>query len=142
MHVLVEARIVRVHVHDHHRAAPSRAIAREVVHEDLGELRVAEGHERERALHVARVELRARAHALLEGARERALVRAESFHALAEDHERLVDVAGFAEALAGGVCVLGALGAGEVDEREAGGLDACWVLAIVFVTLPSDHLRR
>ena len=67
------------------------ALAHEVVHQDLRQLAVAEGHDREAALYVTRVGPPPDTGS--EAAREGALVRAERLHALAEDHERLVDVA-------------------------------------------------
>lgn len=97
------------------------ALAHEVVHQDLCQLAVAEGHDREPALHVARVHAHARAGG--EASRERALVRAERLHALPEHHERLVDVARLAQAVTRCLRVLRALRARKVDEREARGLD-------------------
>lgn len=139
MRVLLEAGVVRIYVHDHRLcvrfssalssqttqgATYDATVADEVVHEDLGELRVAEGHNLKCAARVARVTpARGR-----EGLCDAALVRAERLEALAEDHERLVDRAGLLQTLAGRLRVLRALRAREIDERQPRALDCRRVL--------------
>lgn len=135
MHVLVEPRVIRVHIDDHH-CAPA-TFAHEVVHQDLRELRVAERHESQAALDVACVELGAGAHALLQRSSEGALVHAEGLHALPEDHERLVDVARLAKALARGVGVLCALGPRKINQCKARCLDACRILSLGELSAPT-----
>lgn len=124
MHVLIEARVIRVYVDDHHSAS----VTHEVVHKNLSEFAVTEGHQSEAALDIARVELRAGLDALLQATGQGPLVRPKCLHTLAEHHERLVDIAGFAETLARGVRVFRAFRASKIDKRQTCRLDARWVL--------------
>lgn len=105
MHVFIEARIVRVHVDDHDRTS----VTNEIIHEDFRELAMTERDESEATLDVACIELCARLYTLLQAASEGSLVGPKRFHALSEDHERFVDVPGFAKALPRGMGVLCAL---------------------------------
>lgn len=112
--VLVKARIVGVHIHDHDRPP----FACEVRVDERGELAVTEARNALAGCHQTRFHRGAGAGESRDSGRRTRLALAKLLHALAKDHETLVDTAGFFGSLTASTRVVDPFTSSQVDDRK------------------------